>query len=220
MKRNRHSTRLWQTYRHQGQNSKWLQAPSSLTSPGSEPGRCCSLSGRRVNGANPLTQGAETAWANQAASVATTGRPDVTQVSATGCRPCGHTLPEGSRRHLNRRQDVRSNRSVGPLNAGQCCGNCPDFRCKYGYHHTTVLLSSRLDAETRLAKGKFPLESLRWTSPSVDTLRGGFDHAFCMRGQRIHPCSKWQPDGCPFIIAILVRVYFRMNRNFSGSDSH
>jgi hypothetical protein len=208
MKRNRHSTRLWQTYRHQGQNSKWLQAPSSLTSPGSMPGRCCSLSGRRVNGANPLTQGAETAWADQAASVATTGRPDVTQVSDTGCRQCGHALPNRSLRHLNRCQDVRSNRSVGPLNAGQCCGNCPDFRCKYGYHHTTVLQGSRLDAETRLAKGHAPLDSPLRASPSVDRLRSGFVHAICMIGQNVQPCSKWQPGGCPFIIAILIRDYF------------
>lgn len=193
---------------------------TALASSGSTPSRRGSRSGRPVNGPIPFTSCAITAAADQAAMGGPRVRPGAAQVSATGCRPCGHTLPEGSRRHLNRCQNVRCIRSNGLPKADRWNGSCPDFRCKYGYHHTIVLQSSRLDAETRLAKGYFPLESLRWTSPSVDTLRGGFDHAFCMRGQRIHLCSKWQPDGCPFIIAILVRVYFRMNRNFSGSDSH
>jgi hypothetical protein len=192
----------------------------ALALPGTMPRQCCSRSGRRLNGPNPFTSCAITAAADQAAMGGPRVRPGAAQVSATGCRPCGHTLPDGSRRHLNRCQYVRCIRSSGLPKAGRWNGSCPDFRCKYGYYHTTVLQGSRLDAETRLAKGKFPLESLRWSSPSVDTLRGGSDHAFCMSGQRIHPCSKWQPVGCPFIFAILVRVNFRMNRNFSGSDSH
>jgi hypothetical protein len=188
----------------------------ALAVPGTMPRQCCSRSGRRVNGSIPFTTEAATAAAGQAAMGGPKVRPGAAQVSATGCRACGHTLPEWSRRHLNRCQDVRCIRSSGLPKAGRWSGSCPDFRCKYGYHHTIVLHSSRLDAETHLAKGYFPLESLRWTSPYVDTLRGGFVHAFCTCGSSIQPCSNRQPGGCPFIIAILIRVFFRMNRNFSG----
>jgi hypothetical protein len=208
MKRIRHNCRQQQPVSHQCQNWEWLQAPSRFASPGSTSRRCRSRGGRRLNSANPLTQYAATAWADHAATRDRTGRQGDAQVRVTGCRPCGQALPEGSRRHLNRCQDVRANRSTGQPKAWLWSGNCTDWRCKYGYHHTTVLQGSRLDAETLLAKGKFPLESLRWSSPSVKRLRLGFDHAFCMIGQGVQSCIKWQPDGCPLIIAILIRDSF------------
>lgn len=176
----------------------------------------CSPMGRRMSGSIPLTPHASTAWADQAAKDDQAGRHGDAQVCVTGCRQCGHARLEGSRRHLNRCQDVRANRSTGQPKAWRWSGNCTDWLRKHGYHHTTVLQSSRLDAETHLAKGKFPLESLRWSSPSVNRLRRGFDHAFCMSGQRIRPCSKWQSGGCPFIIAILFRDFFENSAESCG----
>lgn len=196
-------------------SSEECPTATALASSGSTPSRCGSRSGRQVNGPIPFNSCAITAVADQAAMGDPRVRPGAAQVSVAGCRPCGHTLPEGSRRHLNRCQNVRCIRSNGLRRAGCWNRSCPDFRCKDGYHHTIVLQSSRLDAETRLAKGYFPLESLRWSSPFVDTLRGGFVHAFCTCGSSIQPCSNRQPGGCPFIIAILIRAFFRMNRNFS-----
>jgi hypothetical protein len=189
---------------------------TALASSGSTPSRCGSRSGRQVNGPIPFTSCAITAAVDQAAMGGPRVRPGADQVCVTGCRQCGHTLPEGSRRHLNRCQNVRCIRSSGLPKAGRWSGSCTDRRCKYGYHHTIVLHGSRLDAETRLAKGKLPLESLRWSSPSVNRPRSGFVHAFCTRGSSIQPCSNRQPDGCPLIIVILIRIYFRMNRNYLG----
>lgn len=177
----------------------------ALALPGTMPRQCCSQSGRWLNGSNPLSQHTSTAWADHAAKGEPRVRPGAAQVSATGCRQCGHTLPQGSRRHLNRCQNVRRIRSNGQPWAGRWNGSCPDFRCKYGYHHTIVLQSSQLDAETRLAKGHAPLESPLRMSPSVDRRRNGFIHASRMIGQQIQSCSKWQPGGCPSIIARLIR---------------
>jgi len=137
-----------------------------VPSPAATSARWCSPIGCRMSGVIPLTPHAATAWADLTAKDDRTGRQGDAQVCVTRCRPCGHALPEGSRRHLNRCQDVRANRSTGQPKAWRLSGNCTDWLCKYGYHHTIVLQSSLLDDETRLAKGYFPLESLRWTSPS------------------------------------------------------
>lgn len=191
--------------RHQVHTRVKSDVHSGVPSPAATSARWCYWVSRSIP---PLTPYASTAWADQAAKDDRTGRQGYAQVCVTGCRQCGHALPEGSRRHLNRCQDVRAKRSTGQPKAWRWSGNCTDWRCKYGYHHTTVLQGSRLDAETLLAKGKFPLESLRWSSPSVKRLRRGFDHAFCMIGQGVQSCIKWQPDGCPLIIAILIRDSF------------
>jgi hypothetical protein len=200
MKRIRHSSRFWQSSQHQGQNPKWLQAPSNLTSPGLTSRRCRSRNGRRVNGANPLTQDASSASADQAAMRDRTGRQGDAQVCVTGCQQCGQALPKGSRRHPNRCQNVRSIRSNGLPKAGRWSGTCTDWMCKYGYHHTIVTQSGRLDAETRLAKGHFPLESLRWTRPSDDKLLDSFSRARCLDRPAAKPCSIRQPKSCPFVI--------------------
>jgi hypothetical protein len=194
--------------RHQVRTRVESNVHPGVPSPAATSARWCSPMGRRMSGSIPLTPHASTALADQTAKDDRTGRQGDAQVCVTGCRQCGHARPEGSRRHLNRCQDVRCICSICLPKAGQWSGSCPDWRCKYGYHHTTVLQGSRLDAETRLAKGKFPLESLRWSSPSVKRLRRGFDHAFCMIGQGAQSCIKWQPDGCPLIIAILIRDSF------------
>lgn len=202
--------------RHQVRTRVESNVHPGVPSPAATSARWCSPMGRRMSGSIPLTPHASTAWADQAAKGNRIGRQGVAQVSVTGWRQCGHARPEGSRRHLNRRHDVLANRSNGQPKAWRWSGNCTDGFRKYGYHHTTVLQSSRLDAETRLAKGKFPLESLRWSSPPIDRLRRGFDHAFCMSGQRIRPCSKWQSGGCPFIIAILFRDFFENSAKSCG----
>jgi hypothetical protein len=202
--------------RHQVRTRVESDVHPGVPSPASTSARWRSPMGRRMSGAMPLTPHASTAWADQAAKDDRTGRQGDAQVCVTGCRPCGHALPEGSRRHLNRCHDVRANRSIGQPKAWRWSGNCTDGLCKHGYHHTTVLQSSRLDDETRLAKGKFPLESLLRASPSVDRLRSGFDHAFCMIGQGVQSCSKWQPYGCPLMIAILIRDYFGNSAEICG----
>lgn len=205
--------------RHQVRNGVESYVHPGVPSPAATSAQWRSLTSRRVSGPIPLSPHASTAWADQAAKDDLTGRQGDAQVCVTRCRQCGHALPEGSRRHLNRCQDVRANRFTRQPMAWRWSGNCTDWLCKYGYHHTIVLQSSRLDAETRLAKGKFPLESLRWSSPPIDRLRSGFDHALCMSGQRIRPCSKWQPGGCPFIIAILIRICFGTQQNHAGLES-
>lgn len=158
--------------------SNHLRDPSPQgASPGSTPKRCCSRTDRQVTVSIPLTPHASTASAAQAAKGNRIGRLGVAQVSTTVCRQCGQALPEGSRRHLNRCQDVRPNSSTGQPKAWRWSGNCTDWRCKYGYHHTNVLQSSRSLDETHLAKGQLPLESLRGSRPLVDRLRIGFFHA-------------------------------------------
>jgi hypothetical protein len=213
MNRTRHTRR----HRHKVQDRVLSLVPAVVPSPpGSTPRRRGSRNGRPVSGPRPLTPHASTASADQAAKGARIGRQDAAQVSATGSRQCGHALPEGSRRHLKRCQDVRCIRSTGLPKAGRWSGSCPDWLCKYGYHHTIVTQSGRLDDETRLAKGKFPLDSLRWSSPSVNRLRSGFVRAFCMIGQQIQPCRKWQPGGCPSIVAPLIRKFFGIEPIFAG----
>jgi hypothetical protein len=198
--------------RHQVRTRVESNVHPGVPSPAATSARWRSPMGRRMSEAIPLTPHASTAWADQAAKDDQAGRQGDAQVCVTGCRQCGHARLEGSRRHLNRCQDVRANRSTGQPKAWRWSGNCTDWLCKYGYHHTIVLQSSRLDAETRLAKGHAPLESPPRTSPSVDRLRSGFVRAFCIIGQNIQPCSKWQRDGCPLIIAILIR-------NFLGNSA-
>lgn len=213
MNRTRHTRR----HRHHVLDQVLSLVPAVVPSPpGSTPRRCCSRNGRPVSWPRTLTPHASTASADQAAKGARIGRQDAAQVSATGRRQCGHALPEWSQRHLNRCQDVRCICSTGLPKAGRSSGSCPDWRCKYGYHHTIVLQGSRLDAETRLAKGHAPLESPLRTSPSVDRLRNGFIHVFRMIGQEIQPCSKWQPGGCLSIIARLIRKFFGIEPIFAG----
>lgn len=62
-------------------------------------------------------------------------------------------LSQRSQRHHNWCRSVRCSSSSGRRKAASWRRVPPDLRGKYGYHHTTVLQSSRLDAETRLAKG-------------------------------------------------------------------
>lgn len=202
--------------RHQVRTRVESDVHPGVPSPAATSARWCSLMGCRMSGSIPLTPHASTAWADQTAKDDRNVRQGDAQVCVTGCRQCGHALPNGSRRHLNRCQDVRANRSTGQPKAWRWSGNCTDWLRKYGYHHTTVLQSSRLDAETRLAKGKFPLESLLWSSPSVNRLRSGFDHACCMIGQSVQSCSTWQPGGCPSIIARLIRKFFGIERIHAG----
>jgi hypothetical protein len=209
-------TRQTRRNRHQVHTRVESNIHPGVPSPAATSARWCSPMGRRMSGPIPLTPHASTAWADQSAKDDRTGRQGDAQVRATGCRQCGHALPEWSRRHLNRCQDVRCICSTGLPRAWRWSGNCPDWMCKYGYHHTTVLQSSRLDAETRLAKGHAPLESPLRASPSVARLRSGFVRAFCMIGQNVQPCSKWQPSSCSFIIAILIRKFLGMQQNFAG----
>jgi hypothetical protein len=200
--------------RHQVRTRVESNVHPGVPSPAATSARWCSPMGRRMSGPIPLTPHAATAWADHAAMGDRTVHPSVTQVCVTGCRQCA--LPEGSLWHLNRCQDVRANRSTGQPKAWRWSGNCTDWLRKYGYHHTIITQSGRLDAETRLAKGKFPLESLRWTRPFSDRLRSGFDHAFCMIGQDVQSCIKWQPDDCPLIIAILIRDHFGTSAESCG----
>lgn len=163
--------------------------------PGSTPRRCSSRSGRPVSGPSPLTLHASTASADQAAKGARIGRQDAAQVSANGCRQCGHALPEWSRRHLNRCQDVRCICFTGLPKARLWSGSCSDWLCKNGYHHTIVLQSSRLDAETHLAKGLAPLESPLRTRHSRRYTPKRLRHRL-LHGRTVDPAmpqvvSKW-----------------------------
>lgn len=123
----------WKVMNHFRQSNRQRRhAEPQEASPDSKPHRRRSLSARPVIGSSPLILNASTASADQAAKGARIGCQDAAQVSATGCRQCGHVLPEWSRKHLKRCQNVRCIRSTGLPKAGRWSGNCTDWLCKYG----------------------------------------------------------------------------------------